>query len=123
MGCSDQIYKLYVRPRLYYDDIIYHKYDPEFELDFAKKLESIQYSTALAVTGAWRTQTGFAKKLAGKSWVAEVLKQSFQVRGENLTLLDFMEKQTLEKRCFVSKLGCQASISDHDEIIKNSELY
>ena len=71
------------------------------------------------------TQTGFAKKLAGKSfttesgidacvtfincgiirdrityilkydmnWVAEVLKQSFQVRGENLTLLVFMEKQ------------------------------
>ena len=55
--------------------------------------------------------------------VAEVSKQSFQVRGENLTLLDFMEKQTLEKRCFVSKLRCQASISDHDEIIKNSELY
>ena len=54
--------------------------------------------------------------------VAEVLKQSFQVRGENLTLLDFMEKQTLEKRCFVSKFRCQASISDHEEIIKNSEL-
>ena len=106
------------------------------------------------------TQTGFLKKLAGKSFttesgidacvtfincgiirdrinlyseirqerillnrVAEVLIQSFQVRGENLTLLDFMEKQTLEKRCFVLNLRCQASISDHDEIIKNSELY
>ena len=81
------------------------------------------------------TQTGFAKKLAGKSFtteigtdacvtftncgiirdrttyilryhkwnrVAEVLKQSFQVRGEHFTLFDFEEKQTLEKRCFAS---------------------
>ena len=30
------------------------------------------------------------------------LKQSFQVRGEHLTLFDFKEKQTLVKRCFVS---------------------
>ena len=37
-----------------YGDIIYHKYDPEFNLDFAKKLESTQYSAALAVPGAWR---------------------------------------------------------------------
>ena len=43
-----------MRPHLYYDDIIYHKCDPEFKLDFTKKLESIQYSAALAVTGAWR---------------------------------------------------------------------
>ena len=50
----DQIYKLYVRPHLDYGDIIYHKYDPEFKLDFTKKLESTQYSAALAVTGAWR---------------------------------------------------------------------
>ena len=50
----DQIYKLYVRPHLDYSDIIYHKYDPEFKLDFTKKLESTQYSAALAVTGAWR---------------------------------------------------------------------
>ena len=54
---TKNIYELYVRPHLYYDDIIYHKYDPEFKffkLDFTKKLESIQYSAALAVTGAWR---------------------------------------------------------------------
>ena len=43
-----------MRPHLYYDDISYHKYDPEFKLDFTKKLESIQYSEALAVTGALR---------------------------------------------------------------------
>ena len=48
----DQIYKLYVRPHLDYSDIIYHKYDPEFELDFTKKLESTQYSAALA-TSDW----------------------------------------------------------------------
>ena len=50
-GVLDQIYKLYVRPHLYYYDIIYHKYDPELKLDFTKKLESIQYSAALA--GDW----------------------------------------------------------------------
>ena len=50
----DQIHKLYVRPHLDYGDIIYHKYDPEFKLDFTKKLESIQYSEALVVTGARR---------------------------------------------------------------------
>ena len=50
----DQIYKLYVRPHLDYGDIIYHKYDPEFKLHFTKRLESTQYSAALAVSGAWR---------------------------------------------------------------------
>ena len=50
----DQIYKLYVRPHLDKGVIIYHKYDPEFKLDFTKKLESTQYSAALAVSGAWR---------------------------------------------------------------------
>ena len=45
----DQIYKLFVRPHLDYSD----KYDPEFKVDFTKKLESTQYSAALAVSGAW----------------------------------------------------------------------
>ena len=68
----DQIYKLYVRPHLDYGDIIYHKYDPEFKLDFRKRLESTQYSAALAVSGAWRgTQTRFTKNLAEKSFIIE----------------------------------------------------
>ena len=50
----DQIHKLYVRPHLDYGDVICHKYEPEFKLDFTKKLESTQYSAALAVSGAWR---------------------------------------------------------------------
>ena len=130
-----------MRPHLYYDDIICHKYDPEFKLDFT---ESIQYSAALAVTGAWReTDTDRLCEevcweiLYYRKWygclchfyklrnyqrpynlyseirqerillnrVAEILKQSFQVRGENLTLLDFMEKQTLEKRCLFQNSG------------------
>ena len=45
---------MYVRPHLDYGDIIYHKHDPDLELDFTKKLESTQYSVALAVSGAWR---------------------------------------------------------------------
>ena len=50
----DQMYKLYVRPHLDYGDIIYHKYNPELNLDITKKLEVTQYSAALAVSGALR---------------------------------------------------------------------
>ena len=48
------MYKLYVRPHLDYGDIIYHKFDPAFTLEFTRKLESTQYTAALAVSGAWR---------------------------------------------------------------------
>ena len=48
------MYKLYVRPRLDYGGIIYHKYDPHMVLDFTKKLEATQYAAALVVSGAWR---------------------------------------------------------------------
>ena len=50
----DLIYKLYVRPHLDYGDIIYHKFDPELTMEFTRKLESTQYTAALAVNGAWR---------------------------------------------------------------------
>ena len=50
----DQLYKLYVRPHLDYCDVLYHKHDPDLKLDFTKKLESVQYSAALAVSGAWK---------------------------------------------------------------------
>ena len=50
----DQLYKLYVRPHLDYCDIIYHKHDLDLKLDFTKKLKSVQYSAALAVSGAWK---------------------------------------------------------------------
>ena len=49
----DQLYKLYVRPHLDYCDVIYHKHDPTFKLEFTKRLESVQYSAASAVSGAW----------------------------------------------------------------------
>ena len=48
------MYKLYVRPHCDYGDIIYHKFEPKLTLDFTKKLETVQFSTALAVSGAWR---------------------------------------------------------------------
>ena len=41
----DQMYKLY---------IVYHKYEPEPNLDFTTKLEATQYTAAIAVSGAWR---------------------------------------------------------------------
>ena len=50
----DQVYKLYIRLHLDNGDIIYHKFDPNMHLEFTKKLEQVQYSAALAVTGAWR---------------------------------------------------------------------
>ena len=50
----DQMYKLYVRRHLDYGEIIYHKFDPEFTLEFTRQLESTQYTVALAVSGALR---------------------------------------------------------------------
>ena len=50
----DQVYKLYVRPHLDYGDVIYHRDDPEMNSSLTKRLESIQYSAALAVAGAWK---------------------------------------------------------------------
>ena len=43
-----------MRPHLDYGDVIYLKFDPELTLEFTKKLETVQYSVALAVSGAWR---------------------------------------------------------------------
>ncbi len=56
-----ELYKLYVRPHLDYGDVIYHI--PHKTCDFSQlitlnnhmeKLESVQYSAALAVSGAWK---------------------------------------------------------------------
>ena len=57
----NELYKLYVRPHLDYGDVIYH--NPLKVCDVTgsttlssliEKLESVQYSAALAITGAWR---------------------------------------------------------------------
>ena len=45
------IYRSFIRPHLDYGDIIY---DQAYNLSFHKKLESIQYNAALALTGALR---------------------------------------------------------------------
>ena len=56
-----ELYKLYVRPHLDYGDVIYHithkKCDFSHDTSLnnhMEKLESIQYSAALAVPGAWK---------------------------------------------------------------------
>ena len=57
----NELYKLYVRPHLDYGDVIYHI--PAKICEFSQntllsnlmeKIESVQYSAALAITGAWR---------------------------------------------------------------------
>ena len=57
----NELYKLYVRPHIDYGDVIYHTPAKicEFSHDtmlntHMEKLESVQYSAALAVTGAWQ---------------------------------------------------------------------
>ena len=35
----DQTFKLYVRPHLDYEDLVYHKYDPDMQLNFMHQLE------------------------------------------------------------------------------------
>ena len=41
MGVLEQIYKPYIGLQLYYDDMIYHKYDAELKVDLIKELESM----------------------------------------------------------------------------------
>ena len=53
IGLLYQTYKLYVRTHLDYGDIIYHKYDPDMQLNFMQQLEQTQYKAVLAVSGAW----------------------------------------------------------------------
>ena len=69
----DQMYKLYVRPHLDYGDTIYHKFDPELTLEFTKKLDTVQYSAALAVNGAWRSteDVNSTKNLDGNTFITE----------------------------------------------------
>ena len=57
----NELYKLYVRPHLDYGDVIYHipakvcEFSQNIFLpNLMEKLESVQYSAALAVTGTWR---------------------------------------------------------------------
>ena len=45
------IYKSFVRPHLDYGDVIY---DQQYNNSFHQKLESIQFTAALAITGAIR---------------------------------------------------------------------
>ena len=70
----DQTYKLYLRHHLDYGDIIYHKYDPDMQLNFMQQLEQTQYKTALAVTGAWMgtsTKNQLEELGYGKHFVTE----------------------------------------------------
>ena len=57
----DEIYKLYVRPHPDYGDVIYHIPAKVCEFsqnviisNLVEKLEPVQYSVALAVTGTWK---------------------------------------------------------------------
>ena len=63
----DHMYKLYVRPHLDCGDVIYHRDDPEMNSSLTKCLESVQYSAALAVAGAWKG-TSCDKLLDGLGW-------------------------------------------------------
>ena len=57
----DQIYKLYVRLHVDYGDLIYRKDDPEVSLSLTKRLESVQYTAALAAAGAWKGTDKYMK--------------------------------------------------------------
>ena len=67
----NELYKLYVRPHLGYGDVIYHiqQGTDGSENYMMEKLESVQYSAALAVTGTWRgtSQEGLHNELGWES--------------------------------------------------------
>ena len=61
MKSLDQIFKMHIRSHLDYCDFIYHmpalknNYTHDINLtDNMNSLESLQYQSALAVTGAWK---------------------------------------------------------------------
>ena len=70
----NELYKLYVRPYLDYGDVIYHipakvcEFSQNIVLpNLMEKIESVQYSGALAVTGTWRgtSRANCMQSLAG----------------------------------------------------------
>ena len=70
----NELYKLYVRPHLDYGDVIYHipakvcEFSQNIVLpNLMEKIESVQYSAALAVTGTWRG-TSHEKLYAEIGW-------------------------------------------------------
>ena len=72
----DRVYKSYIRPKIEYGDIIYHKTPfTESQLNplcqeklpsSMEKLESVQYKAALIVSGCWQ---GTSKKSSINCWV------------------------------------------------------
>ena len=74
----NELFKLYVRPHLDYGDAIYHILAKVCEFsgnatlsNLMEKLQSIQYSAALAITGAWRgtSRESFTLSLVGSHYV------------------------------------------------------
>ena len=63
------VYKSFVRPHMDYGDIIYNQ---AYNASFHRKLESIQYNAALAITGAIR---GTSKEKLYQELGVESLKQ------------------------------------------------
>ena len=49
----DLTYELYVRPHLDYGDTIYHKCDPDMQLNVMQQVEQTQCKVPLAVSVAW----------------------------------------------------------------------
>ena len=73
----NELYKLYVRPHLDYGDVIYHipakvcEFSQNIFLpNLMEKLESVQYSAALAVTGTWRGTS--REKTVRRAWMGVI---------------------------------------------------
>ena len=76
-----QMYKLYVRPHLDYGHLIYHKDDPKVSLSLTKRLESVLYTAALAVTGTWK---GTKKINSFTNLVGSISMTDEGIVGENI---------------------------------------
>ena len=97
----NELYKLYVRPHLDYGDVIYHipakvcEFSQNIVLpNLMEKIESVQYSAALAVTGTWRG-TSRAKLYAELGWeslssrsLAELNRLLQEERSRNSILME-----------------------------------
>ena len=76
----NEMYKLYVWPHFEYGDVIYHiphnmcEFGHSFKLtNQMEKLEAVQYSAALAITGAWKS-TSHEKIYDELGWESLILR-------------------------------------------------
>ena len=130
----DQIYKLHVRPHFDYCDVIYHipNHEDPFSGNTAvhylmSRLESVQYSAALAITGAWKGTSGDKiyhelgwETLADRRWYRRLTLFYKIINGLTPSYLKAIIPDATFHRYGLRHSDCIPSIRHRNETFKNS---